>query len=431
MMEKKVVELHNAHQQGLLDRRQFITRMGAIAGGTAVAASVLPLLASKPAMAQFETTALTMKERDRRWKVIRTMMKEEDLDCLIIPNGSGDRYIRYAEYVSNTGFMNPGAVILPLDEDLAIFGTLPRPGAWITDVGAKGVPLGEAIVAKINKLGYAKKHFGVIGTEGNVVGFNEFTDQGTMLYSVWSHVLQNLPKATFVDVTPQFTQVMLVRSPEEIRLYEQTALVGEGLHELLLDFVKPGITDVDFRVQVSEYFIRKGARADVQSLEMKPGIAVNGDVINTEYGINYRGGYAQVTLCTAIGKVSAQTERLRETAEECMRVGLEKLKPGVKFSEVVDPMEKVIADAGFWTGYPVIHSLGGLVLVAAVANGPPPFKPSATLGPDVVIKENMIFSYEPNARSGRTAQVKVGGTGLVTDQGVRMFNQIGQTMQRI
>ncbi len=31
--------------------------------------------------------ALSLNERDRRWNAIRGMMREEDIDCLIIPAG--------------------------------------------------------------------------------------------------------------------------------------------------------------------------------------------------------------------------------------------------------------------------------------------------------------------------------------------------------
>jgi len=43
-MEQKVIELHNDYQEGLLDRREFLARLALIAGGAAVASSLLPLL---------------------------------------------------------------------------------------------------------------------------------------------------------------------------------------------------------------------------------------------------------------------------------------------------------------------------------------------------------------------------------------------------
>ncbi len=69
------------------------------------------------------------------------------------------------------------------------------------------------------------------------------------------------------------------------------------------------------------------------------------------------------------------------------------------------------------------------LLVGTVAWFPPPAKPDETLGADVTVKEGTVFSFEPGARIGPHAQVKVGGCGVVTSAGVRMFNSFGTRMR--
>ncbi|MAV29749.1 MAG: hypothetical protein CL865_01715 [Cycloclasticus sp.] len=421
-------------------RRRFLSSAGIATGGLLASGLSVPGSANAkvsidypdetvPAPMRFLGGEYSLAERDLRWEKIRHMMKELGLDCLIIPAGAGDSYVNYAGYVSNAGFMNPGAVILPLREEPTIYGTLPMPSQWISNVGEKGVPLGEAIAYRLNELALGSKNIGVVGTKGKVFGLNEFTDQGLVTYSAWQHVIDKLPKASFVDVTPQLALLMLVRTQEEIKAYERTAAVGENLHRLLLDYVKPGISDRDLRSLVAEHMIRSRATVDVDALEMRQGIVQKGDIINSEYGIHHRGGYTQSTLCMSVGAPDKQTAALAEVAHECMQVGLGRLKPGVKFGEVIERMEKVIIDAGYWHGFPVLHSLGPLVLVGPVAWFPPPAKPDEILGADVVIKEGMIFSFEPGARVGSSAQVKVGGSGVVTATGVRMFNSLGTRMR--
>ena len=94
-------------------------------------------------------------------------------------------------------------------------------------------------------------------------------------------------------------------------------------------------------------------------------------------------------------------------------------------------MEKVIADAGYWHGFPVLHSVRPVSLVGPVGYGPPPAGYSEILGGDVEIKTGMGISFEPGARIGPQAQVKIGGMSFVEDNGVRMLNTLGTRLQRV
>jgi carboxymethylenebutenolidase len=51
-MDKKIIDLYDDYTNGLLDRREFIKKLAALAGGTAAAITVLPLIENKYAQAQ-------------------------------------------------------------------------------------------------------------------------------------------------------------------------------------------------------------------------------------------------------------------------------------------------------------------------------------------------------------------------------------------
>jgi Xaa-Pro dipeptidase len=424
-----------------MDRRSFLSRVGV----TAAAAPLLSLLAGGPAKAQFRGPSMyTLAERDRRWRNVRAWMSMKGFDCLVIPHGSGDGHLQYAGYLSNGGFfMASGAVVFPLEgEPTFISGNkpiMPQPDAWIGDYTSKwdetGQPsIGEHIVNKVNEKGYARGNIGVIGTLANAEGLNEFANEGLVNYGVWSMVLAGLANATFTDVTGEFAELIMVKGEEEIRNFEKAALLGEELHQLMVDTAKIGLNDRRFKADIAEFFALKGARPDIQILELAPGDIKDGDVINSEYGINYSGGYCQVTLCLAVGKVSKQTEELAKVAYESLAYGVENLKPGARFGDVINGMENIVFDAGCWHGFPQIHGLRPMFMVGPVYNFPPPFVPSRTLGADVIIKEGMVLSFEPGARKGMGpggGQVRVGSTCVITKDGPHMFNTLGQQLQRV
>ena len=51
-MDKKIIDLYDDYTHGLLDRREFIKKLAVLAGGTAAAIAVLPLIENKYAQAQ-------------------------------------------------------------------------------------------------------------------------------------------------------------------------------------------------------------------------------------------------------------------------------------------------------------------------------------------------------------------------------------------
>ena len=303
--------------------------------------------------------------------------------------------------------------------------------AWATAHGKRGEPLGPAVADLLNEMGYGNRNIGVVGTANNVFGLNEFTAPGLMLYSVWSEVQAGLPNASFVDVTSEFALVNMVKGPEEIAAFEKAAQLGEEFHHMLLDFTRPGITDRDFRARVEEFLIQNGATADVKALEMLPGPVQQGHVINSEYGIEAFGGYAQVTLCMSVGEPNALAQDLHQIAQESFAAGLEVIRPGITFREAFEPMEKVISDADCWHGFPLVHGMRPVVLAGPVGIGQPIGSYADPLGADIVLESGMSISFEPGARRGRRDQVKVGASAFVTEDGTRLLNAIGTTMQQI
>jgi carboxymethylenebutenolidase len=51
-MDKKIIDLYDDYTNGLLDRREFIKKLAVLAGGTAAAIALLPLIVNKYAQAQ-------------------------------------------------------------------------------------------------------------------------------------------------------------------------------------------------------------------------------------------------------------------------------------------------------------------------------------------------------------------------------------------
>ena len=424
-----------------VNRRQFLTGVAALPGSLVVAGALPALLSSAEAVAAPPPSPFTLAERNRRWSNIRSMMSKKGYDCLILPHRAGDgiNQLMYADYVSGGGFFpfGDGAVVFPLKgEPVLLNAFLPSP--WITNRADKAfqdngvqIPLGERIVEVVQEMGHAKSNIAVVGTKASVEGLNEFMNEGLVTYAVWSAVLAGLPKATFTDITEPFSLIMMVKSAEEIATIEKSAMLGEKLHELLLEKVAIGTTRNEFQARVDHFLALNGARADVKALGMAPGPFLKGHVINTEYGVIHGGGYSQVTLCLSAGPMTGETRKLADVAHQLMELGAAKLRAGTTFGDVIEPMEKLVADAGYWHMFPMIHGLLPMTLVGPTYIAGPNNPGGPCLGAHVEITEGMAFSFEPAARSGKFAEARVGGTAVVTADGLNMINKLGTRVHEV
>jgi Xaa-Pro aminopeptidase len=171
-----------------------------------------------------------------------------------------------------------------------------------------------------------------------------------------------------------------------------------------------------------------GAKTNVAIMPLR-GTLQKGQVIPTEYGIKYKGGYCQVTLSMAIGEVSILARALADIAEASLQHALATIEPGKTFGEVIGPLEKIVADSGFTHGFPQMHGIGPIALVGPVGRGPKGDTYSETLGADIVLRPGIMLSLENGARQFRKAEVRVGGTGVVTENGFDLFNTLGRELR--
>src|SRR5205823_204404 len=111
----------------------------------------------------------------------------------------------------------------------------------------------------------------------------------------------------------------------------------------------------------------------------------------------------QVTI--AVGKVHQDIERAAAVSRECYERGLEVLRPGATFGDVVEALLKPAEESGGWVAGPQIHGINPLIALARIPPGgfafegvknysPPPY--SQTRLGDMELKPGMSFAVEPS-----------------------------------
>ena len=374
----------------------------------------------------------TLAERDRRFAAVRTLLERNNLDALMIPQRNGTSILQFANYLTNEGaFLKPSVVILPVSGEPFTMNPSPfrSPGPrWIAQ-GYSNMQgrTGELVVRSVREEGLADKRFGVVGLEPGQFGLPEFFHDGLWDHSTWNEIETGLTDASFIDITDQFTEVMMVKGDEEIANVRKAAVAGERLHEFMLATAREGMDFRELRGEIHKFFVLNDIVSDIQ-VHAGGGPLRAGQHFATEYGIHHSGGYAQVTLTFTIGEPSEVVLRNAETAMQVLDYGMANVRPGRTFASVIDPMEKIISDAGLRHGFPHIHSLMPLALVGPVRQ---PGPDQVIRGADIVLQPGIALSFECGAFSSRFDEVRLGGTGVVTENGFEMFNTLGLELHSV
>lgn len=393
--------------------------------------------------------AFTINERDRRWGLARQIMQANDLEVLMV---YGDRESAApAPFCIDHYFTNDrlGSVVLfHLDKAPVVVTFAPMMVAdhmqaamrgdmqWIAPEQIVVGKTGHNIAQVLIDLGVSSRaNIGVIGLEP----YPPFYFDGAMPFNTLTGIKKRLPNVNFVPVYKQFFQLASVKSEEELEHIRHAAMIGEAMSEAMRATAIPGNTEADIAAAVTSTCLSMGGfTAEIlmgsgpeyigwgqpawQYRSQKPREIQEGDIVLTEIFALYGMYETQHQAAVAVGKVHPNIEKAAEISRECYEIGVEYLKEGVTFGEVVDKMEQPLLRSKGWHVHPLIHSINpygpiGFGTAPGIESLPiaQKYRQLERLpnpGRELVLKAGMTFAFEPNCAFGYHL-CNLGGTVVV------------------
>ncbi|EMF4708241.1 M24 family metallopeptidase [Providencia stuartii] len=393
--------------------------------------------------------AFTINERDRRWGLARQIMQANDLEVLMV---YGDRESAApAPFCIDHYFTNDrlGSVVLfHLDKAPVVVTFAPMMVAdhmqaamrgdmqWIAPEQIVVGKTGHNIAQVLIDLGVSSRaNIGVIGLEP----YPPFYFDGAMPFNTLTGIKKRLPNVNFVLVYKQFFQLASVKSEEELEHIKHAAMIGEAMSEAMRATAIPGNTEADIAAAVTSTCLSMGGfTAEIlmgsgpeyigwgqpawQYRSQKPREIQEGDIVLTEIFALYGMYETQHQAAVAVGKVHPNIEKAAEISRECYEIGVEYLKEGVTFGEVVDKMEQPLLRSKGWHVHPLIHSINpygpiGFGTAPGIESLPiaQKYRQLERLpnpGRELVLKAGMTFAFEPNCAFGYHL-CNLGGTVVV------------------
>jgi Xaa-Pro aminopeptidase len=376
-------------------------------------------------------------------------MADHALDGLVVFGGGRDGADSYL-----TNEIKKAIVLMtPSEDPVMLLGDVPLerydpPGTrwqrWVNDWIA-GPPVGN-LVSSIRERGLGNATLGVVGLTSRFVG--EW--RGIISYNVWSEVLAALPEVTWVDVAGPYETLTIRKSVEEQVLLKKAAGLGEAACAAFVQTAKEGMGEHEVAAAAFQAIVGGGgwirspfmleragetrfAWAPPEWFYMggAPHILKCGDTIAAEIFAFYGGIESQQQIDVSIGKPDRLLRELEDVCLESYCLGLEALRPGLRFSELAAIMEEPLQSSRTWNTGPMVQTVPPIYNSATRLR--PEVDPALShlerlplgvgLDGDFVIEEGHAFAFEPNAlRDGK--RVCIGGTVLLGANGPEELNSI-------
>ena len=218
------------------------------------------------------------------------------------------------------------------------------------------------------------------------------------------------------------------KSPEEIALVRESALIVSKTLGMLAQEIRPGITPL-YLDQLAEEFIRDhGAEPGLYDCPSTLLTSVNeqvvhglpnkrplqeGDIVSIDCGAKKDGYYGDHAYTFSIGEIDPETQRLLDVTLECLYLGIDQAREGNRIGDIGYAVQQHAEK----NGYGVVRELVGHGLGKNMHESPEVAN-YGKRGKGAKIKNGLVIAIEPMINMGtrRIKQLADGWTIVTADK---------------
>lgn len=247
-------------------------------------------------------------------------------------------------------------------------------------------------------------------------------EQDHLTYKQFNHFDDKIEDVGMVPVSDAIEKLRTVKTGKEIKLLKKAADIADQAFTHILDYVRPGLTEMDVNNEFEFYMRKQGATSSSFDLiiasgyrsAMPHGVASNkviekGDMLTLDFGAYYEGYCSDMTRTVAIGEPADKLKGIYNIVLEALDRGINALKPGVSCREVDTVVRDFIAGKGYGEkfGHGTGHSIG-----LDIHEGPYFSQKS-----EDDLEAGMVMTVEPGIYLPDVGGVRIEDDVLVTKEG--------------
>src|SRR5438132_13076533 len=285
---------------------------------------------------------LSLEERDRRYKRVRTEMARRGIDCLLLPANTGrwEQLQADSRYLSSIGgFATEVFTVFPLEGEVTAYifnraGWWKQAQNWVQDVRDGRNRWGENAIERIKELGLGQGTIGIAGLAGLFRA-----PEGIIPYSSVKAIQDTFPRAKLINATEMMQEIRAVKSAEEVSLLERSAAIVEKTIEAMVENANPGVSEKElYGAMVHAMLANGGELPTLLFLSGGPGIS-NSSFVPTDYRIQkgdrlineieakYGGYAAQAVSPVVLGAPDDAYQKMIDISRACFDAILQAMKP--------------------------------------------------------------------------------------------------------
>jgi Xaa-Pro aminopeptidase len=365
--------------------------------------------------------ALDLKERDRRYRLLREEMTTQGLDALIVVGSAQITQKGYVKYLTNyRSILYNLVVIFPIQGEARLL--VPSPVqkywagllSWTSNVSEQVPSLNEALSRTLKDMGLSKARLGLINDK-------------IMAADTYLSLVKDFPEASMVDATPVIEEVRMIKSQGEQDLVRMSAALADLSFKVLSESLKPGITERQIIAEIDRALLAGGAEDIFHLFSSKPGnlfpfassdrVIQKGDIVILNTELSGPGGYwVQMVRTSFVGrKPSGPIEKMYDVLIAIRSEIVNQLRPNRKVSEVATWVRNEIIRSGFDVGVHFGHCLGLDVVE----------RPLVHVDDDTALRPGMVITVHPQLVSRtENATVWSADTYLISNNGAEILTKV-------
>lgn len=250
--------------------------------------------------------------------------------------------------------------------------------------------------------------------------------ESSITYQEYQSLLNGLKSIELIAGDQLIEDIRMIKDDSELELIQHAVSIGDQAFTHILDFIKPGITELEIALEL-EYFMKKqgatklsfdsivasGIHSSMPHASPTDKKIENGDFLTLDFGCIYKGYCSDMTRTVVIGKASDQQKNIYQKVLEAQLKAINSIKAGLHSTDIDKLARDVIDSAGYKDNFG--HGLGHGVGLYIHEN--PRLSPIGKY----TLLENMVVTVEPGIYIQGFGGVRIEDMVVVKNNGCNNF----------
>ncbi|MCP4724515.1 MAG: aminopeptidase P family protein [bacterium] len=344
---------------------------------------------------------------DERIEALRNLFKEHKIDSFIVNSPTSLNYLFGYTGTNGLGFITTGKSYFITDfryKDQSVF-----------EVSAAEIILAEGHLSdsliNIDEIKKCRK----TGFEASAVYYDQFQSYK-----------QILTGSELISCHDLVENIEAVKSPKEIGYITRASEITVEIYKELQSLIITGVTEKDIAAEISYRALKLGGDGDAFPPIVLFGARTalphgtpgedtlkEGDLIQLDFGVRYKGYCSDFSRALVAGKLSRNQREIYLAVRESIDRTVEVLKSGMPVKEIDLFAREIIEKRGF--GRYFGHSIGHGVGLAIHA------LPKLSRSSDEILVEGNVFTIEPGIYLTGSCGIRIEDLISLDESGVRVL----------